>query len=182
MRRTGRPKGLGLLAVALIVGACDAPTSSAAPTPTRAPEATPVQTTFSLFTDVWYEGLVLHVDRATATLDARGGTVDVGLRVDNPGDEPSDLNAKLTLLVAGTRIEPTRESQVPTAPAGGTAPALLSFELQGIASADDAVLEIGTAPEHVAKVPFRGGVDEAVAFQPIDLKLSGAASAGDIRI
>ena len=173
---------VALCALAIGLGACDAPTASVAPTPTRAPEPTPLTTTYQLGTDVWYEGLVLHMDLATAVLDSRGGTVDVAFRIDNPGAEASDLDARMTLVVGGNIIEPTRESHVPTTPAGETALALVSFELQAIASADDAVLEIGADPYHVAKVPFGPAGGEAVTLQPVSLAPKGSASAGDLRI
>lgn len=172
-----------VLVLAGILAACDsAPPATVAPTPTRAPDPTPATTTYSLGTNVWYEGLVLHMDLATAVLDSRGGTVDIAFRIENPGEEPSDLDAQMTLVVAGNRIAPTRESQVPTTPAGETALALLSFELQKIESADDGVLEIGADPDHIARVPFGPAGGEAVTFKPIDLKVSGAGSAGDLKI
>lgn len=169
-------------AVAIAAGACDAPVATVAPTPTRAPDPTPGTTRYQLGTDVWYEGLVLHMDLATATLDSRGGTVDVAFRIENPGADESDLDARMTLVVAGTRIEPTRESRIPTAEPGKTAPALLSFELQAIGSADDGVLEIGADPDHVARVPFGPAGGSAVTFEPVSLALKGSAAAGDLRI
>ena len=178
-----RRRAVGLLAaLAIAMAGCDTPAASVAPTPTRAPEATPATSTYPLATDVWYEGLVLHMDLATAVLDSRGGTVDIAFRIENPGAEESDLDARMTLVVGGNRIEPTRESHVPTTAAGKTALALLTFELQGIASAADGLLEIGADPDHIAKVPFGPSGGEAVTFQPIDLALKGGGSAGDLRI
>lgn len=171
-----------ILAVTLLLAACDTPAATVAPTPTRAPEPTPVETTYRLGTDVWYEGLVLHMDLATARLDVRGGVVDIAFRIENPGAEASDLDARLMLVVAGNRIEPTRESHVPSTPAGETALALLTFELQGIASADDGVLVIGADPDHIAKVPFGPAGGEAVTFQPVALTLKGSGAAGQLKL
>lgn len=180
----------GRLAVALLATAalalagCDTQTPSlAAPTPTTAPQATPVQATYQLGTDVWYAGLVLHMDLATALLDSRGGTVDIAFRIENPGEEDADLDAKMTLVVGGNRIVPTRDSHVPSAPAGKTELGLLTFELQGIASAEDAFLEIGADPDHIAIVPFSpSSSEEAVTFEPIDKALKGAGSAGTLQV
>ncbi|HET9852908.1 MAG TPA: hypothetical protein VFP56_10420 [Candidatus Limnocylindrales bacterium] len=180
-RRIVRPGALLLLA-ALFAACASAPPASVAPTPTRAPLPTPLTTAYQLGTDVWYEGLVLHMDLATAVLDSRGGTVDIAFRIENAGAEPSDLDARMTLVVAGNRIAPTRESHIPTTPAGETALALLSFELQEIDSAEDGVLEIGADPDHIAKVPFGPAGGEAVTFQPVDLKLSGTTAASSLRI
>jgi hypothetical protein len=122
------------------------------------------------------------MDRATTLLDPRGGTVDIAFRIENPGAEPSELDARIFLVVAGNRIEPTNESHIPSTPAGETTLGLLTFELQEIASADDAVLEIGADPDHIAKVPF--GPDGGVArtYEPIDYEIKGTNAAGDLRI
>jgi hypothetical protein len=168
--------------VVLAVAACEAPAASVAPTPTRAPEPTPVETAYTLATDVWYEGLVLHLDRATALLDVRGGTVDIAFRIENPGAEASDLDARMLLVVGGDRIEPTDESHIPTTPAGETTLALLTFELQEIASADDGVLQIGADGDHIARVPFGPEGGEPVTFEPLDYEIKGTNAAGDLRI
>ncbi len=183
-RAASRPRRAAALAllVGLLAAACDTPAASVAPTPTRAPDPTPLETAYTLGTDVWYEGLVLHMDRATTLLDARGGTVDIAFRIENPGAEPSELDARMLLVVAGNRIEPTGESHIPSTPAGETTLALLTFELQGIASADDAVLEIGAEGDHIARVPFGPEGGDPVTFEPIDLEIKGANSAGDVRI
>jgi hypothetical protein len=170
------------IAVAVLVAACDTPAPSTAPTATAAPEPTPLQVTYDLATDVWYEGLRLHVGQATSILDGRGGTVEIIITIENPEDDASSLDAAFSLAVGGERLEPTRDSQVPTPPGGESRLALLSFELQAIASADDAVLEIGAAPEHVAKVPFTPAAGRAVRFEPLQLELKGSASAGELRL
>lgn len=178
---TGR-RLIATLLAALAIAACETPAASVAPTPTRAPDPTPLETAYELDIDVWYEGLVLHMDRARTLLDVRGGTVDITFRIENPGAEASDLDARMLLVVAGNRVEPTSESQIPSTPAGETTLALLTFELQAIASADDAVLEIGADPDHVAKVPFGPDGGESRTFEPVALELKGAAAAGDLRI
>lgn len=174
---------ISVVAAAVGLVACDAPAPSvAAPTPTRVPEPTIVEKTYQIDTDVWYEGLVLHMDLATARLDARGGTIDIAFRIENPTAEASELDARMLLIIAGNRVEPTSESHIPSTPAGETTLALLTFELQEIASADDAVLEIGADPYHVARVPFGPEGGEAVTYQPIDVRLTGTTAAGDLRI
>jgi hypothetical protein len=169
--------------VATALAACDtAPPATVAPTPTRAPVATPRTTTYQLDRDVWYEGLVLHMDLATTVLDSRGGTVDIAFRIENNGEEPSDLDAQMTLVVAGNRIAPTRESHIPTTPGGETALALLTFELQEIDSAADGLLEIGADPDHIAKVPFLPESAEAVTLEPFAFNIQGSGTAGSLRI
>lgn len=166
---------------AIVMGCLDEPVASVAPTPTRQPEPTPVTTTYQLGTTVWYEGLLLRVDRAVAILDERGGPVEVSIRVENTGPELSDLNAPIRLVVGDTIVEPTRESRVPSVPANGAVGAQMTYELQGIASVDDAVIEIGAEPLHVARVPLTPAAGELVAFEPVTLDLSGTGTAGTLR-
>lgn len=174
---------VSLAVVALTLAAClGEPAASAQPTPTREPEPTPVSTTFELGTTVWYEGLVIRVDRATALLDERGGLVEVSLRIENPGADDAQLDAPIHLLVGDQAVEPTRESTVPNVPAGGLVPALMTYELQGITDVDAAVVRIGAAPDHKALVPLTPDGGAAVALEPITLDLSGSATAGSLRL
>jgi len=169
------------LAAATLAG-CDPGEPSAAPTSTRVPEPTPVTTRYELGTTVWYEGLVLHFDRATAILDDRGGPVDVSVRVQNDGPDPVDLGAPIVLIVEGRPVEPTRESRVATVPAGGQVGAVMTYELQGVTSVDDAVVQVGLDPQHLARVPLTAAGGEPVVFQPVDFDLAGTGTAGDLRI
>jgi hypothetical protein len=169
------------LAAATLAG-CDSGQASAAPTPTRVPEPTPVTTRYELGTTVWYEGLVLRFDRATAILDDRGGPVEVIVRVENEAVDPVDFNAPIRLLVAGQTIEPTRESRVATVPAGGQVGAVMTYELQGVSSVDEAVVQVGLEPQHLALVPLTPAAGEPVVFQPVELDLAGTGTAGDLKI
>src|SRR6185312_6439485 len=117
-------------------------------------------------------------------LDQRGGPVLVVLHLENPGADDAELNARVLLQVdAGAApLAPTRESRIPTVPATGTAEATLTYELQGVASVDRAVVLIGEPPLHVARVPLTAAGGEAAALQPIELSLSGGGTAGDLRL
>lgn len=178
----------GRFLVALVIGTTtlagclDGAQPSVQPTPTRVPEPTPVVTTYPLGTTVWYEGLLLHFDEATAELDARGGPVNVSLRVENPGADQSELDASIFLNVGGTRVEANRESRVSSVPGKGLIGALLTYELQGIAAVDDAVVEVGADPDHVAKVPLTAAGGIADTFEPTTLELKGNATANDLKI
>lgn len=167
---------------AILAGCLDADAPSAAPTPTRAPEPTPITTTYDLRTDVWYEGLVLHFDVVTATLDDRGGPVIVSFRIDNPTEDLGELDGKVRLVVDGTPVDATRDSTVPSVPSKGSAVAVLTYELQGIASIDDAMIEVGAAPLHVAKVPLTPAAGTPLTFEPLALKLKGSGTAGSVKI
>jgi len=183
---------LGARIAALVVGAVavagciDAPVPSASPTAAPAPEPTPITTTYQLGSTVWYEGLVIHVDSVVATLDERGGPVEVRLRLENPNEDDGDLDARV-LLQAGTDpsappVAMTRESKIPTVPAHGMVGAVLTYELQAVASVDNAVVRIGEAPNHVARVPLTEAGGAPVDLEPVNLIVSGRGDAGTVRI
>ena len=188
MSGRGRLTYLSALALtaALLAGCIDAPVPSASPTPTPSPEPTPTTTTYHLGATIWYEGLLIHVDDIVATLDQRGGPVEVRLRIENPGDDEGELDGRIRLLVDASSkdapVEATRESKVPSIPAHGIADALMTYELQGIASVDKGVVLIGEDVNHVARIPLTPAAGDLVAFEPVALSVSGAGTAGDLRL
>ena len=188
MSGQGRVRRLAALAMAvtLLAGCIDAPVPSATPTPTPSPEPTPTTITYQLGATIWYEGLIIHVDDAVATLDQRGGPVEVSLRIENPGDDEGELDGRIRLLVDVTSSDPpveaTRESKVPTIPAHGIAPALMTYELQGIASVEKGVVLIGEDLQHVARIPLTAAGGDLLDLEPVALRVSGAGTAGDLRL
>jgi hypothetical protein len=170
----------------LLAGCIDAPVASVPPTPTPAPEPTPTTTTYQLGTTVWYEGLIIHVDDAIATLDQRGGPVEVRLRIENPGDDEGELDGPIRLLVDASTpdppVEATRESRVPSIPAHGFVGALMTYELQGIDSVAKGVVLIGEDLQHVARIPLAPGAGDLVDLEPVPFAVSGAGTVGDLRL
>ena len=178
---TARVAFLAAAAIAL-AGCVGDPPATVAPTPTPVPEPTPVTTSYHLDATVWYEGVVIHVDDATSVLDARGGPVDVTIRIDNPNPDDAELQARILLRLGEELIEPTRESRVPPIPGKGTASAVMTFELQGVASVDDAGVQIGEAPEHAGFVPLTPAAGAPVTLEPRELSFSGEGVARDLEI
>jgi hypothetical protein len=172
-----------LAATMLALGGClDAQATPAAPTPTRTPEPTAVATTYRLGTSVWYEGLVLHFDQATAVLDARGGPVQVTVRIQNPNDDEGVLDGPIRLAIGSTHVEHNRDSTVPDITPQGSATVVLTYDLQGIASIADAAIEVGADPLHVARVPMRPDPGANTVFEPVPLEVKGAGTAADLRV
>ncbi len=176
-----------LLTAAMLGGCLDVPVPSASSTLAPTPEPTPVTITYQLDATVWYEGLVIYVDSAVATLDQRGGPVEVRLRLENPGDADSDLSARILLQVDGGArgtppVAPTRESKVPTVPAHGIVGAVMTYELQGVPSVEKGVIRIGEAPSHVALIPLTAAGGARATFEPVAVAVSGRGDAADLRI
>jgi hypothetical protein len=181
-RRLALIAGLATALATSLGGCLDANVPSVAPTTGVSPEPTPATTTYELGTLVWYAGLVVTVDRVTATLDAHGGIVEVLVGVANPNADATELNAAITLVAGGTRVEPTRDSHVPEVPAAGSVAAVLTYELQAIGSVDDAYLEIGTSPMHLGRVPLTPRAGTAVTYEPVELQVAGNATASSLKV
>ena len=181
--RVATPRLAAIAGIAMIAAGClgDAP-ASFAPSPTREPEPTPVTTTYDVGGTVWYEGLILHIDRVTAVLDARGGPVDLALRVDNPNVDAAELQATIFLRIDGIPIQPTRESRIPPIPAEGQVSTSLTYELQGVTSIDAATVQVGAVPNHAGFVPLTSAGGAAVTLEPVPLVLTGTGTAGDLQI
>jgi hypothetical protein len=171
-----------LLAASVALAGCGESAPSLVPTAPPTPEPTPTMTVYQLGTTVWYEGLTITIVSVTATLDKRGGPVEVLLRMNNPTDQDGSLDGAVTLIVGTVRADPTRESEIPEVPAGGSAAATLTYDLQGISSIDQAVLEIGAGPLHVARVPVTSSGGSVVDFEPIELALTGSATASSLKL
>lgn len=182
-RRPSRSGAAVWLIVALAAAACGTePVPTPGPVTTSPPEPTPTVTVYDLGATVWYEGLVIHVDTATATLDERGGPVEVDLRLENPNGDPGELDAPIQLVLGQTRIDPTDDSTVPLVPPNGSMPAKLTFDLQAVTSVDDATLEIGKAPFHIGRVPLTARGGAVASFEPQALALKAAGAAADLKL
>ncbi|HJP88942.1 MAG TPA: hypothetical protein VJ850_07915 [Candidatus Limnocylindrales bacterium] len=180
-RRTARLAGLFAASV-MAVAACGDDVPSVVPTPTATPEPTAAVKTYQLGTTVWYEGLKIEVVSVTATLDQRGGPVEVLLHLENATTEDSSLDGPVSLLIGTVRADPVRDSTVPDMPAGATGAATLSYELQGISSIDKAVLEIGSGPLHVARVPLTSEAGSAIVLEPQEIALTGNGTSGTLKL
>jgi len=171
-----------MLVALLAAGCVDQPVGSARPTATIAPEPTPVSQTYALGTQVWYEGLVITFDRVTSLLDIRGGTVSLLVGVANPNEDPAALDGGISLAIGDVHVDTTRDSAIPEVPGNGSVATVLTFELQSIASIDDAVFEVGRAPDHIARVPVTPAAGKAVTFEPQAFGLKGSGQASTLKV
>lgn len=179
-----RPVALAA-ATALVTAACltDAPDSSAAPSATLEPEPTPVVTTYHLDTTVWYGGLVLTFGTATAILDAKGGPVEVEVVLANPGEVEAELGGPIRLAARDAAVEPTRETDLPAVPAGGTAAAVVTFEVDGAFYVPAAAIRVGRDSEHQAIVPLVAGPEATpVTLEPLEVEVAVEGRAGSIEV
>jgi hypothetical protein len=186
MRRRQRSRRPLLTVVAAIVAvvavACDAEAPSASPTVAPTAEPTAVVTRYPLNADVWYAGLQLTFGEATATLDARGGSVEIETTFKNPGPYSAALAAPILLTAGEDSYELRRGTELPAVPSGGSADLTLEFDILGRSSVDDAVLRIGVPANHQAVVPLRPETTPLVSLEPLDVAATGSGVAGELTV
>ncbi len=174
--------GLALIASIALSG-CLGDTATPGPSPTAAPPiATPVVTTYTIETTAWVEGLVVTVHGASASLDAKGGPVTVTMRIDNPGADVAALDVPIRLTASGYTFNVVSGTVLPEVVAGGSADVSLVFEVDRRSSIDDGVLRIGRPGDHQVQIPFTAGPIPVVTLAPDAAPLSGAVTAGGLRL
>lgn len=183
---TGRQMPARRLVMCWILGAalagCASETTTPSPSPTPAPLPTPVVTTYSLETTAWVEGLVVTVHGASASLDPKGGPVTVTMRIDNPGADVAALDVPIRLTASGYVYNVVSGTVLPEVEAGASAEVSLVFEVDSHSSIDDGVLRIGRPGDHQVQIPFTNGPIPTVTLEPDPGPLSGAVTAGGIRL
>jgi hypothetical protein len=183
-RRASRQLFVAILVaiVSVTAVACDAAAPSASPTVAPTAEPTAVVTRYPLNADVWYAGLQLTFGEATATLDARGGSVEIETTFKNPGPFAASLAAPIVLAVGAESYELRRGTELPSVASGGTADLTLAYDILGRSSVDDAVLRIGDPANHQAVVPLRPGTASLVSLEPVAVAATGSAVAGELTV
>lgn len=185
---TGLAAFASLTTLALAVAGCivDAPTPAPSPTPTVEPVATARIDTYELATTAWYGGLILTFERATSTLDVKGGPVAVEVTLSNPGPDELSLGGPIRLAAGDRAIEPSRDTPVPSVPAGGSVVTTLVFPVDGDFDVPAAAIVVGRAEEHQAIVPLvPGSADGALkpaTLEPATFELEGVAQVRDLLV
>lgn len=187
--RSGRawqpqPRRLALLALAtaLAVGACGPDETPSSAGSTEPPLPTPTVIRYELNTTVWYAGMVLTFESATTIFDPTGGTVTVLVRISNPGTDDRSFDLPIRITAAAQGFEPVSGTEPPLVPAGGAVDELISFDVPGRPSVDDAVIRIGASEAVQAIVPFGRGPLKLATLEPITLPVKGTANAADLRV
>jgi hypothetical protein len=180
-RRPERATLASTTALALLLAACfDVAEPSPSPSPSLAPDPTPTVTAYVLDTTVWYAGLELTFGTVTAALDPKGGRVSVDLHLENRGDEAAEVGGPIRLTAGGRGIEPTRDTDLPEVPAGGSADATVTFEVDGTFDVPGSAIRVGRAEEHQAILPLTPGSVARATLEPFAQDISPDGLAGDL--
>jgi hypothetical protein len=164
----------------------DAPTPEPSATATVEPLPSARVDAYRLDTTVWYGGLILAFGTATSTLDARGGPIEVGITLANPGSEDLGLSGPIHLAASGRTVEPSRDTLIPIVPAGGEAAARVVFPVDGTFDVPAAAIVVGRPEEHQAIVQLMAGSGAGglgnVTLEPVTIELEGAAQVRDLLV
>jgi hypothetical protein len=186
--RAGLAAARTVVAVSALAGCIvDAPTPVPSATPTIEPAATARVDAYPLATTAWYAGLVLTFDGAISTLDAKGGPVAVELTLANPGPEELGLGGPIRLVAGDRAVEPSRDTPIPSVPAGGSVSTTIVFPVERDFDVPGATIVIGRAEEHQAIVPLvpgsgGSGFAATVTLEPATFELAGAAQVRDLLV
>ena len=182
MSRLPRRLALLALASALAVGACGSDQPAVSSIPSERPLPTAAVTRYELNTTIWYAGMVVTFGSATTIFDPSGGTVTILLRVSNPGTDDRTFDAPVRITAAAQGFDPVHGTEPPLVPAGGAVDELISFDVPGRPSVDDAVIRIGASEANQAIVPFGNGPVKLATLEPVTLDVKGTANAADLRV
>ena len=177
------------LAASACGGAAAAPaTGTTAPAETTATESQPAvePTATTMTTDVdgeaWFAGFHVTFGTATAELDSNGGTVLIEAEFENTGDEEARLDATLDLAYGGEHATEGFEMDIPSVPGGLVSDGLFAFSVDETFTFDDAVLTLGRSGNQQAIVPLSPAAGEARTLEPVEVQVSGAAQADDLKL
>lgn len=183
MIEAGR-RGLTLAVVAFLLAGClsDAPTPVPTATPRVTPIATPTVSTVVLDSTAWYAGFVLTFGTATATIDEKGGPVVVDVDVQNPGTADADFDGPIQLSDGSRAVAPSRDSAVPTVPAGTVVTVPMTFDVEAAFDLATAAITVGRPAEHRVVVPLGPDAPGPALLEPRRAESTAAVRAGDLRV
>jgi hypothetical protein len=179
-----RRAGALALVISIVLAGCltDAPPPTPQPTASASPEATPTVTIYRLDRTVWYGGFVVTFGTATATLDAKGGSVAVEAVIGNPGDDDATMDGPVVLAAGALTVESARESVLPLVPAHDLAKATFVFDVAPEFDVGAAEVRVGREAEHRAIVPLTTASASTVDLRPVAYDLAVEGKAGSLLV
>ncbi len=109
--------------------------------------------------------------------------IEIDVVIENLSDADATPNSTLVLQSGGQNYtEPTLDQEIPQVPGGLTSNGLITFQVDGAFSFDDAVLVVGLPSNNQAMVPLTPGAGELVSLEPQEIAASGSATAGALTV
>lgn len=158
-------------------------------TPTPAPSLKPIVagpsptvTNYLLGTTAWIDGFVVNVANATASLDAKGGTLTVQVQLTNAGTDDATLDVPIVVTAGDATFQLTHGTELPDQPGGSMATMTLTFDIIGRGNVDDAIIRIGREGDHRVAIPLQANSAAFVSLQPVTATLSGSTRTPSLRV
>jgi hypothetical protein len=131
----------------------------------------------------WHAGWKVTLGEATLTPGRNGGTVTIEAEFENLGDDQARFDSQLVLLAGGENYTPDSfEEDLPTVPGNLTGNGVIAFRVDEDFSFDDATLVVGNPNNNQAIVPLGPEGDDLVDLAPIQIPVTGSATAGAVTL
>ncbi|HEX8025938.1 MAG TPA: hypothetical protein VF484_07025 [Candidatus Limnocylindrales bacterium] len=179
-RRPGR-----LVLASVLASALAGCIGSASPAPTLEPITagpTPTVTRYEIGTTAWIEGFVVTVSSATASLDAKGGTLTVQAQITNAGPDDATLDVPLVVTAGDATFQLSHGTALPDEAAGSVSLVSLPFDVIGRATIDDGVIRIGRDGDHKVAIPLTPNPAALVTLQPVMATPTGSTRTTNFRV
>jgi hypothetical protein len=149
-------------------------------TPTAERQAESVQVDQSY----WHLGFKVTLSEARLTEGDFGRlAVEIDALFENLSNSGNRAASTLTLRSGGQDYaNQTFSHDAPFVDGGASAEGTIGIEVDEQFSFDDAVLVVGRPPDHQAMVPLTPGASELVSLEPVEIAVSGSATAGAVTV
>ena len=182
-----------LLGAALLLGACgggsddeNTPTAERpASTATAAEEETPAASEETIDVDqtFWHAGWKVTLGEATFSGEGTSRSVAIEAEFENLGDDESTFDSQLVLTAGGNNYtESTFDQDLPRVPGKLKGKGLITFSVDEEFTFDDATLTVGNSSNNQATVPVGPEGEELVDLAPVEVALTGTATAGAVTL
>jgi hypothetical protein len=131
----------------------------------------------------WHAGWKVTLGEATLTPERNGGSVTIEAEFENLGEDQARFDSQLVLIAGGENYTVDGfEEDLPTVPGNLTSDGVIAFRVDEDFEFDDATLVIGNPSNNQAIVPLGPGGEDLVDLAPIQVPVTGSATAGAVTL
>ena len=129
----------------------------------------------------WHAGWKVTLGEATLTKDGASSTLTIDAEFENLGEDQAAFDSQLVLMAGGENYtEDSFEQDLPQVPGELSGNGVLAFTVDENFDFDNATLIVGNPDNNQATVPIGPNGDELVNLAPIEIPVTGSATAGAV--